>query len=212
MYVRSFPEMIAVTANGNVGYRLRLLRQRGGIGLRELAQRAQVTPAMVSYVEHGKASPSVVTLEKLLGALGTDLAAFFGAEQPAPDGPVFPRETMRLIADDERSYTLVFPRAGGIGVEVLDELLKPGRPRRDFETLPCDVGGYVITGELTLEIGSRPPRRLRPGDAFYVPAGVCHRGFATGREPTRLMSFSLPARGGRRRARAKVRKPTRHED
>jgi len=175
--------------DGSAGRRLRMLRQRTGISLRALAEQAAITPAMISCIENGKASPSVVTLEKLLAALGTDLAAFFGAEQPIPEGPVLFREKMRLIADAERSYTLVLPRAAGFGMEVLDELLQAGRPPPDFQTLPGGVAGYVISGSLKLEIEGRPAQTLRPGDAFYVPAGVSHRGFSAGPGATRLITF-----------------------
>ena len=194
-------------SNGSTGARLRLLRRRTGVSLRALAQQAGVTPAMISYIENGKASPSVVTLEKLLGVLGVSLADFFGAERAVADGPVFPRESMRLVADDERSYTVVFPRLPGIGVAFLDELLQPGVPVPEFETQPADVAGYVLSGELVLEIQGEAPRTLRPGDAFYVPAGVSHRGHAAAAEAVRLITATVPApRSARSRGRSSVRK------
>lgn len=189
--------------DASVGRRIRLLRQRAGVSLRALAEGAGVTPAMVSYVENGKASPSIVTLEKLLGALGTDVAAFFGAEQNACGGPVYEREKMRLVSDQERSYTLVFPPEQGIGVEVTDELMQPGRARPEFQAQNFDLAGYVLAGQFSFQIESKKPRRLRPGDAFHVAAGVSHRGFASGSKPARLITFKVPVskgkRGGRRR-------------
>ena len=38
---------------------------------------------MISCIERGKNSPSITTLQKILGALGTDLAAFFAARSQA---------------------------------------------------------------------------------------------------------------------------------
>ena len=187
-------------AIGNdVGRKLRLLRQRSGIGVRALAERAGVTPAMVSYVENDKASCSVVTLEKLLDALGTDMAAFFGAETDAPDGPVVPREVMRLVADEERNYTVLFPPAAGLGVEVLDELLQPAGTPPDFERRHGTTAGYVIAGEMTLEVQDDAPRTLRPGDAFHVPAAVSHRGYCAGGEPVRLITLFIPETPRRKR-------------
>jgi transcriptional regulator with XRE-family HTH domain len=181
--------------HGNIGARLRLLRRRTGVSLRALAEQAGITPAMISYIENGKSSPSVVTLEKLLGVLGVSLADFFGAERATSDGPVFPREGMRLVADDERSYTVVFPRLPGIRMALLDELLQPGVPAPAFETQPTDVAGYVLSGELVLDIQGEASRTLRAGDAFYVPAGVSHRGYASAREPARLITAAIPASG-----------------
>ncbi len=172
----------------NIGSRLRLLRRRTGISLRALAERAGIAPAMVSYIENGKASPSVVTLEKLLGALDISMSDFFGAERATTTGPVFPREGMRLVADAERSYTVVFPTRSDIGVAFLDELLQPGIAAPAFETQPNDVAGYVLSGELILEIQGEEARTLRPGDAFYIPAGVSHRGYAAKGDAVRLIT------------------------
>lgn len=185
--------------NGDTtGSRLRLLRRRTGISLRSLAERAGIAPAMVSYIENGKASPSVVTLEKLLGALDISLADFFGAERAAPAGPVFAREGMRLVADAERSYTVVFPSRPDIHVAFLDELLQPGISAPAFETQPADVAGYVLSGELILEFQGEAPSVLRPGDAFYVPAGVSHRGYAAKDDAVRLITATVPPPGPRR--------------
>lgn len=182
--------------NGNVGQRLRLLRQRAGIGVRALAKQAGVAAAMVSYVENGKSSPSIVMLEKLLAALDTDMASFFGGSQPVVKGPIFPRQSMKLIADNERSYTLIFPRVDGIALEMQDEMIQPGKTRPAIEERPCDVAGYILAGNMMLEVRPKPARRLRPGDAFYIPAGMAHRGYACGGEPARLITVTLPARSG----------------
>lgn len=194
--------------NKNTGARLRLLRRRMGVSLRALAEQADVTPAMVSYIENGKASPSVVTLEKLLGVLKVSLADFFGAERAADDGPVFPREHMRLVADGERSYTVVFPCRPAIRLAFLDELLQPGVPIPAFESQPTDLAGYVLSGTLILEIRGENPRTLRPGDAFYVPAGVFHRGYAARGDAVRLITATVPlSRASKQKSRHNNRKP-----
>ena len=175
-----------------IGQRLRLLRQRHGLSVRALANRAGITAAMVSYVERDLAAPSLVTLEKLLTALGTDLAAFFGAEQTAPDGPVFPRESMRMVTDPERSYTLLFPKADGIHLEMQDELLRPMKRKPAFESFDRDVAGYVLAGQLALDVKGQKLQELRPGDAFYLPAGTIHRGWAAGPDAVRLVTVLRP--------------------
>ncbi len=177
-----------MTIRGNVGPRMRMLRKQSGMSVRALAARAGITPAMISCVENGKASPSLVTLEKVLSALGTELVAFFGAEQKAPRGPVFPRESMRLVADDERSCKILFPKTGVIGVEMMDEIIQRGTRKPAFVKLTCDIAGYLLSGLLTLEVKGDGATELRPGDAFYIPAGQEHRGFSKGKEPTRLIT------------------------
>jgi transcriptional regulator with XRE-family HTH domain len=174
--------------------RVQMLRKRCGLSIRQLAGLAGVTPGIVSCIERGKTSPSITTLQKILAALGTDLAAFFAAGREEEQGPVFLRQQMRTITDGDRSYTIVFPKRRGVAVEMLDEQLNPGRRRPVFETLQCDVAGYVLSGNLVLEIKPREKQTLRPGDAFYIPKGVEHRGFATGDSPVRLLTVYSPVK------------------
>ncbi len=62
-------------------------------------------------------------------------------------------------------------------------------------------------GALILEIQGEDPRTLRPGDAFYVPVGVAHRGYAAEGDAVRLITATVPphakqvkkpGRGGRK--------------
>lgn len=176
-----------------LGERIRLLRERCGMSLRKLAELAGVTAGMISCIERAKASPSVVTLQKILSALGTDLATFFAGEGKEQAGPIFSREQMKVVADVEHNYTLIFPRRDDVHVEMLDERCNPTKKKPEYETLQCDVAGYVLSGDLTLEIDGMPKKTLRPGDAFYVPKGVKHRGYVKS-EPVRLITVYSPPR------------------
>jgi transcriptional regulator with XRE-family HTH domain len=177
-----------------VPQRIQMLRKRCGLSIRQLAALAGVTPGIISCIERGKNSPSIATLQKILAALGTDLAAFFTGDVQGPEGPVFAREHMRTISDGDRTYTIVFSKRRGIRIELFDEHYRRSRQRPPFETLRCDVAGYVISGALTLEIEGQPKRTVRPGDAFYIPRGQVHRGYNAGDEPARLITAYHPAK------------------
>src|SRR5689334_21525514 len=56
--------------------RLELARQAAGLRKNELAERIGVTPAAISQFEHGRATPSPVTLAKLALALGMPVDYF----------------------------------------------------------------------------------------------------------------------------------------
>ncbi len=177
-----------------VGGRIHALRKRCGLSLRQLAGKAGVSPGMVSLMERSKTAPSLVTLQKVLGALGMDLAGFFSENHEPVSGPAFPRERMKTVHGRDRQYTILFPVRPAIAVEVLDEEILPTRRRPPFETLKCDVAGYIISGALTLEIRGKQPLSLRTGDAFYVPKGREHRGYAAGDKAVRLITICHPAR------------------
>lgn len=178
----------------DVGQRVQVLRKRCGLSIRQLAGLAQVTPGIISCIERGKSSPSITTLQKVLNAMGTDLAAFFAGGEDTQEGPVFLREYMRAISDGDRNYTIVFAKRPEIGVEMFDEHIYPAKRRPQFETLECDVAGYLISGSLVLEMKGDKKQTLRPGDAFYIPKGQEHRGFAAKDEPVRLITVYHPAK------------------
>ena len=184
---------IAKTSGTDLGHRLRALRSRCGLTLRQLAAQAGVTSGMISPIERDKTSPSLITLQKILSGLGTDLASFFRPEPSDEPGPVFSRDGMPLVTDGERNYTIVLPRRDDIGVEILDEQILPSSRRPPFERLRCDVAGYVLAGELILSVRPGRRRRLRPGDAFYVSKSTEHRGYAAD-GPARLITVCSPAR------------------
>jgi len=180
--------------DAELGHRIQILRKRSGLSLRQLAARSGVAAGMISYVERGQSSPSLATLQKILSALGTDLGSFFVSSAGSGRGPVFPREQMQVVSDRERAYTMLLTRQPGIRLEMFDEELRPSRRKPEFETLGCDVAGYVLSGSLTLEVEGREKQSVRPGDAFYVPKGTSHRGYAVGNQPVRLVTVYHPPR------------------
>lgn len=178
-------------AENGVGDQLKILRKRSGLSIRRLAQLANVAPGVISSLERGKNSPSISTLQKILSALGTNLAGFFGGQQEVPTGPVYVRESMRVVSDKDRSYTVILPKKQGITIEILDEHMSPGKRKPQYETLSCDIAGYILSGSLLLDVKGGEPRTLRPGDAFYIERGVEHRGHAQD-EPVRLITIYSP--------------------
>src|SRR3954447_1330124 len=74
----------------DLGRRLKEVRVRAGLTLRELARQADVSPSLISQIENGKSRPSVSTLYTLARLLNVPVNELFDAtstEQP-PAGPV----------------------------------------------------------------------------------------------------------------------------
>ncbi len=60
-----------------LGSRLRDLRERSGLSLRELARRVNVSPSFVSQIENGKSQPSVATLYAFAQRLNVSVDQLF---------------------------------------------------------------------------------------------------------------------------------------
>lgn len=176
-----------------VAVRLGALRQQQQLSMRQLAERAGVAASYISAVERGKISPTIAQLSRVLVALGTDLATFFTTPTVAPTGYVFRQQAMEAAADAGRRYTFVFPKRDDIKLEVLVEELMPG-DLPEFEQLAVDLAGYVLEGELLLEVQEAEAETLIPGDAFYLPANHPVRGRCAGPTPVRLITMMTPPR------------------
>ena len=72
--------------NAETGRKLRALRLRAHLSMREVARRAGVAVSYVSNLEAGRLSVTLASLRELLVALGSDLGPFLAAEQPVADG------------------------------------------------------------------------------------------------------------------------------
>jgi len=174
-----------------IARRLRSLRLRCRLSMREVALLADVAPSYVSGIERGGISPTIATLRKLLNAMGGDLGSFFAAEPMHGEGYVFRRQNMHSVADKNRCYTFILPRRKDMKLEMIEEEFAPGE-KPAFETMSSDFAGYVIAGELLLEVRGKEPVKLRTGDAFYIPAGTPARGRCFQSEATRLITVQVP--------------------
>jgi transcriptional regulator with XRE-family HTH domain len=80
-----------------VGQRLRALRQQRRMSLREAARLSGVSVNALSMIEHGKSSPSVSTLYRLVEALGAPITAIF-RDEPQREDIVFRTASQRTQA------------------------------------------------------------------------------------------------------------------
>jgi len=82
------------TPSGEVGKRLRELREERRISIRELGRLSGMSVNALSMIERGLTSPSVSTLYRLVGALGVPITAIFRAE-PLREDIVFTQVSER---------------------------------------------------------------------------------------------------------------------
>lgn len=61
----------------NLGSRLKDIRLKAGLTLRELARQAHVSPSFISQIENGKSQPSVATLYAFAKLLGVSIDELF---------------------------------------------------------------------------------------------------------------------------------------
>jgi transcriptional regulator with XRE-family HTH domain len=185
----SVPE---VTAEMDVGERLRELRRFRRATLRTIADRSGLSESFLSQVERGRSSASIASLRKIAEALGVSMADLF-----EPDGVPGPK----VLRKGDRP-SLAF------GVLGKKSLLTP-RPLRHLEVFvgELQVGGstgeqpyvhgdseellLVLSGSVQLELGGEH-FDLESGDSIDYQSSTPHRVTNTGQELAEVMWIISP--------------------
>ena len=62
-------------------------------------------------------------------------------------------------------------------------------------THPGDEISYVIEGEATLLVDGQPPRQVKAGESFVIPAGTVHDAHNNGSSPIKLVGVYVVEKG-----------------
>jgi len=178
----------------DTGGRLKALRQAAGLSQRQLAERAAVPHGQISMIETGRSSPSVASLRRILGGLGTTMSAFFEPDA-APSRQVFFRAGELTDLTGRLGTGVAIAQVGQAvahGLQLLTETYAPGADTGEA-MLDHDgsEGGIVISGEIEVTVGERR-RVLGPGDAYLFDSRAPHRFRNPGTTPARIISACTP--------------------
>lgn len=64
-----------------------------------------------------------------------------------------------------------------------------------LHTHPGEEMGYMLEGSVELSVEGRPTAMLKPGDVFFIPAGVPHNGRNLGATKAALLSVFVAEQG-----------------
>ncbi|MFI7639708.1 helix-turn-helix domain-containing protein [Nonomuraea sp. NPDC049400] len=161
----------------DLGARLRAHRRARGLALERLAELSGVSRSMVSDVERGAKTPTVLVLDRLATALGTSIARLL--DESRGEEAVVLRKTRQRVVHDPAGWErrILSPVLPGVEFEFMRTILGPGVDAGEFSPHPPGSREYVAveSGRLTLTIdGER--YMLDAGDSVYYP-GNCRHGF-----------------------------------
>ena len=165
---------VAPSGDGEVGPRLRQLRDQKGMSARQVAELAGLTPAYLSRLENGRVSPTVATLARLVAAMGETMATLF-AEPPGEAQPVVRRSERHLLRSRGVLDSQVTP-GWAKRLEILESLVEPGQG--SSKTLHSHPGDEecVLVLEVELDLYLRTERlHLGVGDSATFDSRTPHR-------------------------------------
>ena len=174
----------------SLGERIKALRMERELQQRQLAEKAGLTPSMVSQIESGRLTPSLNTLGKVAAALGIPIASLF-------DG----RPAGRIQVTRQREYPAVSFDGSSERWAVLGAGLFQGKIRAVVSTLGGKARGvatakvviqpgqmklfYVLEGQVALHYNGEK-HALETGDSALLDGGAPTGGKTSGpRRPGR---------------------------
>ena len=159
-----------------LGETVRLLRQRAGLSIQDVANKTGLSTGMISQLERARAMPSIRTLRLLGIALDVPISYFFESSDPA-DGQRYTvrksnRRLLRLTASGVVKEALT-PEGKG-QLELYELTLNPGASSgTDFLQHTGEKAGYILSGSLRLWLDNEA-HVLEAGDSFRFPSIVPH--------------------------------------
>lgn len=176
-----------------IGPKLKELRGRRHLGIRELAIRSGVSHSTISLIERNKMSPSVETLGAIVDALGTTLSGFFADLQSAlPHSPFYKAEDFVEIGQvNSISYRMIGINHPNRHLLMLHETYVPGADTGEAFAHAAQEAGMVLRGAVELTVGNQR-RVLNAGDGYYFDSRESHRFRNTSDETSEILSAITP--------------------
>jgi transcriptional regulator with XRE-family HTH domain/uncharacterized cupin superfamily protein len=202
-------------AQSELGPRLRAIRLRQGVGLRELARRLDLSPSSISQIETGKIRPSVRTLYALASEFGVTVDEVLFNDVPRPDDGALPSaaDSSPLMSGPALAVQRAVERPAialnsGVkwerlmswadeDVEFIEATYAPGGASSPDDSFVRHHGhefGYVLSGTLRVVVGF-DEFVLEAGDSITFPSSTPHRLSNDGAETVRAIWVVRGRRG-----------------
>jgi transcriptional regulator with XRE-family HTH domain len=196
-----------------LGPRLRAIRLRRGLSLRELARRLELSPSSISQIETGKMQPSVRTLYAFVSEFGVTVdEVLFDQEQPngasasasepspAVAGPGLAVQRAEGRPKIALNSGVTWERLmfwADEDVEFIEATYPPGGSSGPDHELGRHSGhefGFILSGTLRVVVGF-DEFELGPGDSITFPSPTPHRLSNEGSESVRAVWVVRGRRG-----------------
>lgn len=158
---------------------LRSIREEQGMGLRELAGKADVTPALISMIERGKIKPSISTLYAIADVLNISVAKLMEEEQQETIPFTVQRVKQRIHVNSNlgrhqyEDAGLVGPRFGTKEIEPSFVRLFKKTFVRQSSSLRGDQLIFCLRGRFGYACDDIV-YQLAPGDSLFFDSHIPH--------------------------------------
>ena len=169
--------MIKKDAQYHFGDKLRNVRERRGITLKEVADKAHVSESLVSQIERNRVSPSIDTLLSIADVLGVDLYYLFSGYRQKRQVDLVRRDERQRLECSGVSYSQLSLMRGSAEEHEIEAFIleiAPGSEKgsADYGHMGREMG-YILEGEGELGYGS-DQFDLHEGDCISFLSDIPH--------------------------------------
>ena len=161
------------TMNIDFGAKFKKFRKEKGMSIAMLAEKAGVSPGMISQIERNTTVPSIYVFWKLCNALGEKVSVFFEEEEERDKVTLVRAGEHRMVSGSGNQYYLLTPDPKR-RIEMYKVVFH--REEEQEPVLASHEGaecGYIISG--TLRVTTETAEYvLYPGDSIYYESTVLH--------------------------------------
>ena len=172
-----------------IGEKLRELRLRQRLKLKDVAERAGLSIGFLSLLERSQTNASIATLQKLAKLYDTTFLSFFGDSEP-PSKVVRAAERKVLEAQPGTHIELL-----ALGHTMMETQLWRIAPRASSGGAYNHEGEefiYVLKGAFEIWLDEVEHYILTRGDSLYFPSTQAHRWVNPGKTETTLLWVNTP--------------------
>jgi transcriptional regulator with XRE-family HTH domain len=174
-----------------LGPKLRSLRKRKQLSLKQLADRVGCSPSYLSMVENSKIDPGVSRLKRIADGLGVTIVDLFQAQTGQK---WILRGHERISAEFSRSkmrIEILVPQLPEKQMDARMAIIYPGGSSSGEYRHPGEEFGFVMKGTLELTIDG-VDYNLQEGDSFYFHSTSNHYFRNPGKENTLVLWVNHP--------------------
>ena len=178
------------------GEKIRAVRDKRSLTLREVAEKAGVSESLVSQIERNKVSPAIDTLLSIADALDIDLEYLFSDYRREREVQIVKAAQRSSLSRPGVLYERLAQLEGHVpgidGIEAYELTLQPGaQTGSDQYGHKGSELGLVVEGSAELSIG-RQVYSLEPGDSASFASDFPHILRNPGQAPLRLFWVITP--------------------
>lgn len=157
----------------NIGSQLKYFRKEKKLTLKQIAAKTNLSVSLLSNIERGLRSPTIVNLQKICTAIGitiNELLIFSDVSHV-----LHKNERKTVFSEDTKASDVLYQSisVGHSSLKGMCMTVSGSNQKHESYGHTVDEMGVIISGSMTMTIDT-VEYTVEEGDSIYIPAGTYH--------------------------------------